>query len=141
MLTIPVAAPAGASVDPQAALHAYARARLADGDGAMALAVDNYRAALTLDPDSVDVARRSYVQALESGDRALALRSAALLEAQGALPRDGTLLLIGEALGRKDWAGARALTARMVEEGNFSFLAPIITSWITLGEGHYVAPV
>ncbi|MFY9309371.1 MAG: hypothetical protein WAQ28_10025, partial [Bacteroidia bacterium] len=76
MLTIPVAAPAGASVDPQAALHAYARARLADGDGAMALAVDNYRMALTLDPDSVDVARRSYVQALESGDRALALRSA-----------------------------------------------------------------
>ena len=141
MLTIPVAAPAGASVDPQAALHAYARARLADGDGAMALAVDNYRMALTLDPDSVDVARRSYVQALESGDRALALRSAALLEEQGALPRDGTLLLIGEALGRKDWAGARALTARMVEEGNFSFLAPIITSWITLGEGHYAAPV
>ena len=58
----------------------------------------------------------------------------ALLEAQGALPRDGTLLLIGEALGRKDWAGARALTARMVEEGNFSFLAPIVQSWISLGQ-------
>jgi len=39
MLTIPVAAPAGASVDPQAALHAYARARLADGSpGARRLA-------------------------------------------------------------------------------------------------------
>jgi Flp pilus assembly protein TadD len=143
MLTVPAVMPvgAGASVDPQGALHAYARARLADGDGAMGLAVDSYRAALTLDPASVEVARRSYGQALESGDRVLALRSAALLEAQGALPRDGTLLLIGEALGRKDWAGARTLTARMVEEGNFSFLAPIITSWITLGEGHYAAPV
>lgn len=139
LLATPVTA--GASVDPDSALHAYARARLADGDGALAMAVNSYRAALRLDPARIEIARRSYAQALESGDRALALRSAGLLDDAGALPRDGTLLRIGDAMARKDWAAARTLTTRMVEEGNFSFLAPIVTSWIMLGEGQYAPPV
>ncbi|WIW89223.1 tetratricopeptide repeat protein [Sphingobium sp. V4] len=139
MLTIPAAA--GASVDPGSALHAYARARLADGNGALGSAVANYRAALALDPGSAEIARRSYAQALESGDQALAMRSAVLLDAQGMLPRDGALLRISDALVRKDWVGARLLLDRIVEEGNFAFLAPIVRSWISLGEGHYAAPV
>lgn len=133
--------PAAAKVNPDSALHAYARARLADDEGALGLAVDNYRAALNLDPARTEIARRSYVQAMESGDRALALRSAALLDQEGALPRDGTLLRIGEALGRKDWAGATRFTDRMVEEGNFAFIAPILRSWISLGAGRYTPPI
>ncbi|MBH2000457.1 MAG: tetratricopeptide repeat protein [Sphingomonadaceae bacterium] len=132
---------AGASVDPGSALHAYARARMADGDGALGLAVASYSAALKLDPARIEIARRSYVQALESGDKALALRSAVLLDQAGALPRDGTLLRIGDALERRDWTGARQLTDRMVEEGNFSFLAPIVKSWISVGEGPYAPPI
>ena len=128
-------------MNPDAALRAYAIARFADSDGALDLAVAGYREALKQDPGRIDIARRAYVQALESGDRALALRSALLLETAGALPRDGTLLRIGEALGRKDWQAATLLTDRMVEEGNFSFLAPIIQSWIALGRGSYQAPV
>lgn len=132
---------AGASVDPRGPLHAYARARLADGDGALGLAVASYRDALTQDPARIEIARRSYVQGLESGDKALALRSAALLDQAAMLPRDGTLLLIGDALGRKDWTSAKALTDRMVEEGNFAFIAPIVRSWIAIGEGGYAPPV
>lgn len=132
---------AGASVDPGSALHVYARARLADGDGALGLAVASYSAALKRDPARIEIARRSYVQALESGDKVLALQSAALLDQAGALPRDGTLLRVGEALERRDWAAARRLTDRIVEEGNFSFLAPIVKSWISLGEGAYAPPV
>lgn len=139
MLTMP--AVAGASVDTGGALHAYARARLADGDGALGTAVASYRIALDLDPGSAEVARRSYAQALESGDQALAIRSAALLDGQGALPRDGTLLRIGDALTRKDWAGAALLVDRMTEEGNFAFLAPIVRSWIAQGEGRNAPPV
>ncbi len=137
MLPLPV----GASVEGMPALHAYARARLADGEGALGVAVSSYREALSQDPGSSDIARRSYFQALESGDRALALQSAALLDDEGVLPRDGTLLRICDALSRKDWKSARLLTDRMEEEGNFAFLSGIVKSWLSLGEGHYVAPV
>jgi Flp pilus assembly protein TadD len=139
MLAMPAAA--GAAVDPDSALHAYARARLADGDGALQAAVASYRAAMTLNPDSIAIARRSFAQALESGDEALALRAAAMLEAQAMLPRDGTLLRIGEALEHRDWASAGQLTDRMEEEGNFAFLAPMIRSWIAQGEGRAAPPV
>ncbi|KKW93058.1 tetratricopeptide repeat protein [Sphingobium chungbukense] len=138
MLMLP--AVAGASVDPGSALHAYMRGRLADGDGAPGLALNSYRQALGRDPASLSVARRSYFQALISGDRVLALKSAALLESDGLLPRDGTLLQIGDALNRKDWASARGLVDRLVTEANFAFLAPIILSWISMGEGHYAPP-
>ncbi|WP_420145922.1 tetratricopeptide repeat protein [Sphingobium sp.] len=143
MLTTLAAVPVGAmaSVQPDGALHAYARARLADGDGALTMAVANYREALRRDPARLEIARRSYVQALESGDRVLARQSAMLLDAAGMLPRDGTLLLIGEALSAKDWTGARTLTDRMAEELNFAFLAPILRSWIAIGEGQYTPPV
>ena len=114
-----IPAAAGASVDPQSALHTYAQARLADSDGALALAVAHYGEALALDPDRVDFAERAYVQALESGDKALALRSAALLDQAGLLPRDGTLLRIGEALEQLNWGAAATLADRMEEEGNF----------------------
>lgn len=133
LLMLPVSA--GASVDRASALHAYARARLADGDGASVLALHSYRLALAGDPASLDIARRSYSQGLISGDMALAMRSAALLDRDGLLPRDGTLLFLCDALNRKDWSAARQLTDRMVREGNFGFLAPIIRSWIAFGEG------
>ena len=130
----------GASVDPDNGLHAYARARLADGDGALVQAVEGYRDAMKLDPARVEIARRAYVQGLESGDRALALQSAAVLDGAGILPRDGTLLKIGDALARRDWAAARTLTDRMAGEGNFAFIAPIVRSWLRIGEGDYAPP-
>ncbi|WP_375197638.1 tetratricopeptide repeat protein [Sphingobium sp.] len=133
-------AAAGASVDATGALHAYMRGRLADGDGTPSLALSSYRHAMEQDPASLEVARRSYFQALISGDMALALRSAVVLEKGERLPRDGTLLYICDALNRKDWAGARLSVDRMVAEGNFAFLAPIIRSWISLGEGRYAPP-
>lgn len=136
-----LAVPATASVDPLPALNAYARARLADSEGALGVAVNSYRAALEQDPSSSDIARRSYSQGLESGDKAVALRSAELLDARAMLPRDGTLLQLGDAFSRKDWAAAHALVTRMEGEGNFAFLGPILTSWISLGEGRYGAPV
>lgn len=137
LLMAPVTA--GASVDRSSALHAYARGRLADSDGAPSLALRNYRDALADDPDSLAIARRSYFQGLISGDMPLAMRSAALLDRRGVLPRDGTLLFLCDALNRKDWREARDLTDRLVKEVNFGFIAPIVRSWIAVGEGKPVA--
>lgn len=130
---------AGANVDAPA-LNAYARARLADGEGALDLAVSSYRQALANDPSSKVVALRSYRQAIESGDKKLALSSAYILDRANALPKDGTLLMTVDALDRKDWATARLLSRRLVKEDNFAFLAPILDSWISTASGPYAAP-
>ncbi|PZU57671.1 MAG: hypothetical protein DI547_12615 [Sphingobium sp.] len=121
-------------------LNSYARARLADQEGALDIAVASYRQALSLDPSSPVVALRSYRQAIEGGDKALALASARILDAADLLPRDGTLLLLADALERKDWVGARAFSARMRKEENFGFLAPIVDSWISMASGPYTPP-
>lgn len=140
MLPMLSASPVGASVDRASPLHAYARGRLADSDGASSIALRNYRDALAGDPASLEIARRSYLHGLISGDMALAIRSARLLDSSGVLPRDGTLLLLCDALLRKDWTAAHQLTDRMADEGNFGFLAPIVRSWLAIGEGKVAPP-
>lgn len=140
MLPMLPAFPAGASVDRTSALHAYARGRLAESDGAPAIALRNYRDALASDPVSIEVARRSYLQGVISGDMALTMRSAKLLDSNGLLPRDGTLLFLCDAMARRDWGEARQVADRMVGEGNFGFLAPIVRSWIAVGEGKVAPP-
>ncbi len=135
-----LASPAGASVDRSSALHAYARGRLADSYGEADVALSSYRGALAVDAGSLEVARRAYLHGLISGDVELALQSARLLDSQGLLPRDGTLLLLGDALVRKDWKTARQVADRVAAEGNFGFLVPIIRSWISIGQGRGVPP-
>jgi Flp pilus assembly protein TadD len=121
-------------------LNAYARARMADGEGQADIAIAGYRQALAVDPASVTVALRAYRQAIESGDRRLALASAKVLDKANALPLDGTLLLTVDALTRKDWASARLLSARIAREENFAFVTPILDSWISIGDGPYAPP-
>jgi Flp pilus assembly protein TadD len=75
------------------------------------------------------------LHALINGDKALTMQSAKLLDRSGALPRDGTLLFLCDALNREDWRAARQWTDRIAAEGNFGFLAPIVRSWIAAGEG------
>ncbi|HWV12488.1 MAG TPA: tetratricopeptide repeat protein, partial [Sphingobium sp.] len=140
LLPMLLASPAGASVDRSSALHAYARGRLADGYGAADVALSSYRDALAEEPRSLEVARRSYLHGLISGDMALALQAARLLDSRGVMPRDGTLLFLGDALVRKDWKTARLVADRVAAEGNFGFIAPIIRSWISVGEGRPAAP-
>ncbi|RVT40830.1 tetratricopeptide repeat protein [Sphingobium algorifonticola] len=122
------------------ALHAYARARLADADGAGRIAVDGYATALAADPGNAVLALRSYRQAMEAGDRVLAVKAARVLDSAGVLPRDAVLLLIVESLSRKDWDNARALADRLEAEETFAFLAPYVASWVSVADGPYAPP-
>ncbi len=128
-------------VDEATRLDAYARARLAEADGALLVAAGAYREAVTLDPGSVEVAQRGYRQAVLAGDKALALRSAHILDAAGRLPRDGTVLLLVDALDRRQWAEARALVDRLENETNLAFLVPFMRSWIAYADPPYDPPV
>jgi Flp pilus assembly protein TadD len=71
-------------------------------------------------------------QAVEAGDRALAVRTARTIEPRR-LPADGKLLLIVDAIASRDWVGARTRSAAIGADDPFSFLLPTLKAWIALG--------
>lgn len=145
-LSLPMAAQAVPSVRgtdsiEQQRLDAYVQARMLEGDRALQAAARAYAQATQLDPASTDVAQRAYRQALLAGDRALALNAARTLDDASILPPDGTVLLLVDALDRGKWKEARALIARIENEGNFSFIVPFMQSWVSMKDGPYDPPV
>ncbi len=124
-----LASPLSAQDTGGAALDAYVQGRLLDAAGVSDQAAAAYGVALSGAPNNERVAVRAFNQAIEAGDRALALRAARALDAQGKLPGDGRLLLYIDALSRSDWRSAGQQVDRM-EGGNFDFLAPIFRSWV-----------
>ena len=127
--------PAGASVDDRALLGAWARARAADTVGTPRQAAESYAAALALSPDNELLAARALSQAMSAGDRALAVRSARILERKGQLPPDATLLLLTEALQAKNWKAAGAYADRIQKDEIFAFMAPVLRAWVAHGSG------
>lgn len=118
--------------DAEAMAH-YVRARLADTSGEPILAATGYAALLGADPGDLTMALRTYRGALAAGDTPLALNVARILDARGALPADGRLLLFADALRANDWVGARGAIATMEKEQTFAFLAPILRAWANHG--------
>lgn len=122
-------------------LNAYARARMAEAERALGDAAAAYREAAALDPGSIEVAQRGFRQAVLAGDKALALQSAHRLDTEGMLPRDGTVLLLIEALERRKWDDARSLIDRLENEENLAFLVPFMRSWVSIADKPYNPPV
>ncbi|UVO49423.1 tetratricopeptide repeat protein [Sphingomonas sp. SUN019] len=87
-------------------LSAFARARAADGDGAIEVAAANYASALNAAPGNAIVAEHAYCQAVEAGNYALADRAAATLAAAGQAPADAALLAIAKAAAAHDITAA-----------------------------------
>jgi tetratricopeptide (TPR) repeat protein len=126
---------AGATVDEQAALQAYVRARVANSVGAQERAVEAYRAALALAPHNETLAARALDEGLAAGDRPLALSAAKALDGSAKLQVGGRLILFGEALRGRDWAYAGRQIDRIQEDEVFSFLAPLLRAWLAEGSG------
>lgn len=127
--------------DTELRLNAYARARMAEGDKALLDAISAYRDAVEVDPASIEVAQHSYRQAVLAGDKALALKSAHSLDEAGLLPRDGTVLLLIDAIDRKKWKEAKLIVDRLEVEENLAFLVPFMRSWLSLVDKPYDPPV
>jgi tetratricopeptide (TPR) repeat protein len=126
-------APAFAKPEPESALGSYVKARLAGAAGQGDFATAAYEAALTADPASKAVAGRAYRQALEAGNRPLALRAARTLDTAQALPPDARILFVVESIAKADWRGAAAQIDKIEEAGTFAFLAPVLRSWVSYG--------
>lgn len=127
-----LATPAAARRDEPSALSYYVTARILDSRDAGYEAAQAYALALSGAPDNERVATRAYREAVESGDKALALRAAHALDVQQKLPLDARLLLFEEALSKGDWRGARLWLDRMEEAGGFDFLVPALRAWTDL---------
>ncbi len=91
-----------------------------------------YASVLASRPTDVDLAVRTMRQAVEAGDRALAVRTARAIEPRR-LPADGKLLLIVDAIASHDWVAARTRIAAMGPDDPFSFVVPTLKAWIALG--------
>ncbi len=129
------AALAKPSRDAGSTLAAYARARVAGADGDLQDAARGYAAVLAARPDDAEVAARAYRQALIGGNFPLALKSATVLDAAGAMPADGRLLLLARALKAKDWASADAAIDATAKDGSFDFLVPVLRAWVAQASG------
>jgi Flp pilus assembly protein TadD len=121
----------------------YVRARAADDLGELSVAAQGYAAVAAENPGDTMLGLRAYRQAVAAGDMALALRTAQALDTQKSLPPDGTLLLLADAVNRKDWRHARAFTDRITAEKLFAFMTPAIRAWIAYGshDGDPLAPL
>jgi tetratricopeptide (TPR) repeat protein len=126
------AIPVSAKGNNRSALNHYVQARMADEAGDSVLSAAAFGAALTAEPGNQLVAIRAYRQAIEAGDKALAVRAALQLERSGLLPVDARLLLFSERLTGGDFRGARLMLDRIEDEGSLSFLVPILASWTNI---------
>lgn len=112
-------------------LSAYARARAADADGAVAVAARGYAEALAAQPSDPLIAVRALREAMASGDLSLARRAGAVLRAADVAPADLDILTFSDAVVARDVAGQRAALTRLAESP-LGFLAPLLAQWVDL---------
>jgi tetratricopeptide (TPR) repeat protein len=141
MLTVGVltvgALPPPAAADTRAGggnLAAYLRARAADADGRVDLAVADYARALAGAPTSAAIAEPAYREALSAGDDALATRAAAVLRASGQAPSDLPLLAISIAAQKGDHAAADTAIATLAGTP-IAVLMPSLKAWSAFAAG------
>jgi tetratricopeptide (TPR) repeat protein len=115
-------------------LAAYARARVAEGDGALGIAARDYAAVLADDPAEVPIALRTYRAAVRAGEMALADRAAAALLAQRAAPSDTALLALAKAARDGDRPAAIAALARF-DGDRLRILSAPLRGWLALETG------
>jgi tetratricopeptide (TPR) repeat protein len=128
-LGLALASPAWAKRDAVTPLGYYVQARALDATGQNRDAAIAYSLALSGAPEDGRIALRAFRQAIEAGNKGLALRAAQSLETQGALPQDARLLLFSEALAKGDWRGANRHLDALEGGSGFDFLVPQLRAW------------
>ncbi|QAY78605.1 tetratricopeptide repeat protein [Sphingosinicella sp. BN140058] len=81
------------------------------------------------------LAARALEEAIVAGNHPLAVRAATILDRAGAIGPDGRLVLLADAVRRKDWKRAGLQADRMAEDKVFAFTAPLFHAWIAVGSG------
>ena len=111
-------------------LKSYARARAAESVGAPEEAAAGYAMLLAAAPNDAALAQRTYVQALNAGNRETAIAAARLLPQDGSAEIDVQLLLLSDALQRGRRDEAASIARGLAKDPVFAFMAPIIEAWL-----------
>jgi tetratricopeptide (TPR) repeat protein len=122
--------PALARTNDRSALGSYMQARIADAAGNSEIAIPAYSAAMTASPGNTVVALRAYREAVDAGNKMLAIRAVRQLQQSDALSADARLLVYIDALGTNDWKAARTALDRIEDQGGYDFLVPILRAWV-----------
>ncbi len=109
-------------------LAAYLAARVAAAEGRSASAASDYAVVLANWPDDPAVAVRAYREAMISGDEALALRAARVMEAEKVAPIDVALLGLAIAAHKGDRKAYDDALTR-IDGGALRILSPVLRAW------------
>ena len=113
-------------------LAAYVQARVAIAGGDNVIAAKLLGDVMLAAPDDLSIAKRSWRQAVNAGDRALAVRAATTLERLGEVGPDARLLLFTEELRKGDFKRATEQLDKIEAGGTFSFFVPSMRAWTSV---------
>ena len=116
-------------------LQQYATARLAEASGEAAIAATAYAALMLKSPGNSDIAFRTYREAVEAGNRALAVSAAQTLADQNVAPVDARMLLFIDLIVRRDWDAANQQIDMLDPKKGLGFLVPVLRAWSDIGAG------
>ena len=128
------AVPATASA-PADALRGYVLGRYAAADDRPDAASRYFASALTAEPALPALARRAFDVAVATGDQNRAIALARQLTAAGAGDSETALVLLADAVNRRDWPGVTRARAGIASAGYASVVEPIVSAWTLFGKG------
>ena len=139
LLTAAVAATAAhaTATPPDDALRGYVLGRYASADDRPAAAERYFAAALAADPARPALTRRAFDIAVAGGDKASAVSLARQLTAEGTADSDVALVLLADAVNRKDWAAVTRARAGIASAGYASVIEPIVSGWTLYAKGQH----
>ncbi len=139
LLIITMASPSLAKVNPASSvaspLHGYVLGRAAYSGDALEDAARFFESAYSQDPQAPNLAQRAFELAVASGDRKRAFAMATDLHAKGKKNPELAIILLSDAVLKKDWAGAAAVKDDLSSAGYAAVAVPIIEAWIAFGRG------
>ena len=127
--------PAVARVTVSDTARTYVQARAAAMNGDHGRAARLLAALSEAQPGQVEIARRALVEAIGAGQMDLALSLSRSVPA-AKLPSDARLLLVAEEIRRRRPERAIAWLSARGENGDLTFLTPLVTAWAAADRGN-----
>ena len=128
-----------AAADRVSPLHGYVLGRAAFANDDLGEAAALFDAVHARDPGRPELTRRAFEVSLASGDRARTLALAAELRAGGQANPEVSVLVLVDAVLRKNWPLAKSAREALSGAGYASVVGPIVDAWILFGQGQQEA--